>query len=88
MYLFEGSSISLSEEFTIKPTISISKNTVTVGEQISITGSGFSTEMYRFTWIMPLLLPLLIASADATGILNTITISVPPANKATHILKQ
>jgi len=82
----EGSSISLSEEFTIKPSISISKNTVTVGEQVSISGSGFSTGNISI-YMDNAATPLMIASADNTGILNTVTITIPAANKATHILK-
>ncbi|NLL89774.1 MAG: hypothetical protein GX226_01510 [Dehalococcoidales bacterium] len=82
----EGSSVSLSEEFTIKPSISISKSTVTVGEQIAISGSGFSTGNISI-YMDNAATPLMIANADDTGILNTVIFTVPAANKATHILK-
>ncbi len=82
----EGSSISLSEEFTIKPGINIDKNTVYVGEQITIAGSGFSSGNVAI-YMDNASTPLIITTADASGVLNPVTITVPAANKATHILK-
>jgi hypothetical protein len=82
----EGSSISLSEEFTIKPAIDIDKNTVKVGEQITITGSGFSSGNVAI-YMDNGSTPLVITTADVSGVLNPVTITVPAANKATHILK-
>lgn len=82
----EGSSTSLTEEFTVIPKISISDDEISVGEQITVTGSGFSPGNVAI-YLDNSSTPLIITTADASGVLNTVTVTVPPANKAIHIIK-
>ncbi|MDD4873650.1 MAG: hypothetical protein PHE15_01570 [Dehalococcoidales bacterium] len=81
-----GSSERVYTQFTIVPKIIISASTVYVGEQISITGNGFSMGPVSF-YLDNSSAPLITTSTDVSGILTPITITVPPANKATHILR-
>jgi hypothetical protein len=82
----EGSSTSLTEEFTIIPKINISDDEISVGEQITITGNGFSPGNVAI-YIDNSSTPLIITTADASGMLNSVIITVPSVNKAIHILK-
>jgi hypothetical protein len=82
----EGSSVSLSEEFTVIPMIAINDSTVCVGDQIIITGNGFSTGTV-YLYIDNSATPFITTTANESGILNPLTITVPSANKAVHILK-
>jgi hypothetical protein len=82
----EGSSTSLTEEFTIIPKISINDDEISVGEQLTVTGSGFSPGNVAI-YIDNGSTPLIITTADASGVLNTVVVTIPPANKAIHILK-
>ena len=82
----EGSSTSLTEEFTVIPKISINDNEISVGEQITVTGSGFSPGNVSI-YIDNSSTPFMITTADASGVLGNVTITVPALNKATHILK-
>ncbi len=89
----EGSGASFSDDFTIKPKILINdKDTgleeiqAYVDDEITITGNGFSPGAVKF-YLDNLPTPLAISAADDAGILNPLTIKIPPANKATHIIK-
>ncbi len=82
----EGSTESASTEFTIIPQISINDNEVSVGDQITITGNGFGSGTI-FIYIDNTSTPLITTTADASGILNPLTITVPATNKAVHIIR-
>ncbi len=89
----EGSGASFSDDFTIKPKILINdKDTgleeiqVYVDDEITITGNGFRPGAVNF-YLDNLPTPLAISSADDAGVLNPLTVKIPPANKATHIIK-
>ncbi len=82
----EGSASSYSTDFTITPDIYVNKNTVKVGAQITITGNGFSTGNVSI-YIDNSTVPLVITTADSSGILNPITITVPAAINGMHHLK-
>ncbi|NLT28301.1 MAG: hypothetical protein GXX97_04425 [Dehalococcoidales bacterium] len=86
----EGSGASFSDDFNIRPKIYIDEQVegieAYVGDEITITGNGFSPgPVYLYLDNLPI--PLIISSADDSGVLNASTVMVPPANKATHIIK-
>jgi hypothetical protein len=82
----EGSTESVSSEFTIVPQISVNDNEVSVGDQITITGNGFSSGTV-FIYIDNSSTPLITTTANESGILSPLTMTVPALNKAVHIIR-
>ena len=82
----DGSTESVSSEFTIIPKLTISDSDVCVGDEVIITGNGFASGTV-YLYMDNSATPLITTTAGETGILNPLTITVPAANKAVHILK-
>ncbi len=78
-----GNTESVSTIFIITPHINLSTSAVQVGDEITINGNGF-LEGEVFIYLDNSTTVLAETSANESGILDEVTVTVPAANKAIH----
>jgi hypothetical protein len=77
---------SATAQFTITPRINLSASAGYVGDQITVTGNGFSPSPVSI-YFDNSTTPLANTTANASGILAPVTITIPAATKASHVIK-